>query len=913
MNKIFKITPVLMLSLFIASFASCKIGVNVADEKKAEVRFSVNAARTVLPDFDGILTDLVDFRLQVNPVNGDASEYSYTDYEALSEAKIEVVEGSCDFTLSAKYYFGGKSTFHSFMANTTKTLVANVENTVEFAFDLSVLNFNAEYGKGTITIGFTFPDEPAGASDVTLEKIKFRNYDSLGDFEELVRTDVNSMIEGDIYYLMKDERDCGVYFIEFYFRNSEGKLAIVKDLYIIGAGGVTAKIHEVKAEDFIDEYTITYHYGTTPEGTNYGDVTAAYLTMYGYKLDSSVEDEVYAYTWYEDEECTIPASDTDVGKASGDKEYWAKWEERRPYVLNYFWADTNSDSMAVPYPYIITDVDLPSEENKIYVWYTDLECENKMPAEYKLTGDTAVYAQIYDYEEKTFADGRCVVKTHPEGVEVTFNYVQGLDNDLYTLELTEKSYGMVLKGQLTGIPTAGNPSVTHIYPITEKGVVYDFDLVIQGPNLDYTVYSVSCRSGGGKLNEYFNFTEGWNTQAIEASSTSYTQKLTYPILNNFKDYKNTLSDVYPVFVINSGLADWSDTDWVYEISFKYENFADVYRTLITTGLDLESYIWRVGLVTLSSREKYFTHFNLQFTFNDYPETIFSTKDLTSSDNNKGESYSYLYDNYYPYTITFEYEEGLSGEEPRKVAPGTIIVINKDNVTFISKNGEKTVISHPYNEEAKIITDYVYCDMWPNTYYEGDVFEVTDDVDIQYIATKGFFVHYVIDVNGTVEKTIETMDYPINVLEGTYKSKTDNKTYGINWYTDEACTIPVEEMEYEFPDGVNSMYFYGKCTAQAPAIKPFNITISTDSSDMFDIKYNEDHTVATITAKYLGTWGLENPYVLGSIDDIEPIAVGSVLEFDPVKFELIPGEDYQIYYYSPLEEVLILDVYFTDAN
>ena len=152
-SKIFYIT---LVQIFLALFFSCK---NTADYKDtaAKIRFSLSC-RTIEPNPQS--EDMTDFVLkarQSSTTDTYETIASYSNYEALQNAELEMQAGTYDFILTSKI---GGSSFEGKLENHT---IVNGNNILSFA--VSFVSTGSTGSTGSVSVSFTLPQN-AGVGSV---------------------------------------------------------------------------------------------------------------------------------------------------------------------------------------------------------------------------------------------------------------------------------------------------------------------------------------------------------------------------------------------------------------------------------------------------------------------------------------------------------------------------------------------------------------------------------------------------------------------------------------------------------------------------------------------------------------------------------------------------------------------------
>ncbi len=151
-----KILYITLVQIFLALFFSCK---NTADynETAAKIRFSLSC-RTIEPNPQS--EDMTDFVLkarQSSTTDTFATIASYSNYEALQNAELEMQTGTYDFILTSKI---GGSSFEGKLENHT---IVNGNNILSFA--VSFASTGSTGSTGSVSVSFTLPQN-AGVGSV---------------------------------------------------------------------------------------------------------------------------------------------------------------------------------------------------------------------------------------------------------------------------------------------------------------------------------------------------------------------------------------------------------------------------------------------------------------------------------------------------------------------------------------------------------------------------------------------------------------------------------------------------------------------------------------------------------------------------------------------------------------------------
>ena len=150
-----KILYITLVQIFLALFFSCK---NTADYKDtaAKIRFSLSC-RTIEPNPQS--EDMTDFVLkarQSSTTDTFATIASYSNYEALQNAELEMQAGTYDFILTSKI---GGSSFEGKLENHT---IVNGNNILSFA--VSFASTGSTGSTGSVSVSFTLPENAAVGS-----------------------------------------------------------------------------------------------------------------------------------------------------------------------------------------------------------------------------------------------------------------------------------------------------------------------------------------------------------------------------------------------------------------------------------------------------------------------------------------------------------------------------------------------------------------------------------------------------------------------------------------------------------------------------------------------------------------------------------------------------------------------------
>lgn len=222
-------------------------------------------------------------------------------------------------------------------------------------------------------------------------------------------------------------------------------------------------------------YNITYELN----GANWVNAGAAtYDKNTGYTLPKSNDLSNYGYTfvgWYDNAGCTGTAVTSIPTNATGDKTFYAKWEQETFSITYELNSGTNPTGAKSSYTMFDDDYDLPTPTRNGYTfigWFSDAECTQGpitiLPS--GSTGDKTFYAKWGTTLTETWTITKIAEKLQRGGGNYTVTvYLNNADWDASgnkdDLELTATE-GVVLRNIEKTINTDGKAQVTAIFDIT---------------------------------------------------------------------------------------------------------------------------------------------------------------------------------------------------------------------------------------------------------------------------------------------------------------------------------------------------------------------------------------------------------------------------------------------------------------
>lgn len=335
-NSIVKSAALLMLMLFVALASSCKfsLGGNHIEEKAVvKISTAVNQ-RTVYPDFD--FSSLSEILIEVKSSTETVYSKSYSSVAELSQEAIELDPGTYTFIFTGRN--GGTS-----IGGTKEQAVVSGQNSVVISVGFRSFNTLDNKNLGSFSAEIYYPGT-AKVDTLIIQIQDLLNPSKYVNFDEDDVTFVEGVGEfaGKNGFKLTEKVPEGSYKLKIAIADSNaGKQASHFETLYVSKDKESKIIKELDA--FVDVYTVKLmlDYGEIHSDVVYKNIIR-YTPGIGYTLPSASEVIIPVYYaeqgvkfvgWYEDAECTIPATDGLPGKVSGNKTIYAKYS--RDIVIDY--------------------------------------------------------------------------------------------------------------------------------------------------------------------------------------------------------------------------------------------------------------------------------------------------------------------------------------------------------------------------------------------------------------------------------------------------------------------------------------------------------------------------------------------------------------------------------------------------
>ena len=317
--------PILIMAISIAATSCSNFLVKepVSQEGEAYVTLAVGktGSRTILPESYDEVSALKDFVFTATSEDHETITQTFAGYDSLQTAKIPIVAGTWDFSLSATSQHGVQ--YKGALDN--KIIVVGSNN---LSFDIQIAELSAE--PGTLEVQLTFPGEK-------VQMVKAGLYSIAGELLSGFSEEVLEITDDNTVTYSKDRVPGGNHLVQFsFYGDDEGTvfLGMHTEVIVIVSGKKSAATRSI--ESINQMYTITYELngGAFVEGYAEPDKFTPNMEIQLPKV-SEVQKPGEGLSkwdfsgWYED--VSFAGSPVDsLSRGTGEnKTYYAKWD---PYI-----------------------------------------------------------------------------------------------------------------------------------------------------------------------------------------------------------------------------------------------------------------------------------------------------------------------------------------------------------------------------------------------------------------------------------------------------------------------------------------------------------------------------------------------------------------------------------------------------
>ena len=308
--------PILIVAISIA-VTSCNnllVKESATQEEKAYVTLAVGktGSRTILPESYDEVSALKYFVFTATSEDHEPITQTFADYDSLQTAKIPIVAGTWDFSLSATSQHGVQ--YRGALDN--KIIVVGSNN---LSFDIQIAELSAE--PGALEVQLTFPRE-------NVQMVKAGLYSIAGEAVADFPEEALAITSGNTVTYNKDTVPGGNHLVQFSFYGDADCTVLLgthTEVVVIFSGKKSAATRSI--ESINPMYTITYELngGAFVEGYAEPDKFTPNMGIQLPKLLEVSKDNYCFLGWYEDDDFSGTPVDSILRGTGENKTYYAKW------------------------------------------------------------------------------------------------------------------------------------------------------------------------------------------------------------------------------------------------------------------------------------------------------------------------------------------------------------------------------------------------------------------------------------------------------------------------------------------------------------------------------------------------------------------------------------------------------------
>ena len=305
---------IVAISIAATSCSNFLVKEPVSQEGEAYVTLAVGktGSRTILPESYDEVSALKYFVFTATSEDHEPITQTFAGYDSLQTAKIPIVAGTWDFSLSATSQHGVQ--YRGALDN--KIIVVGSNN---LSFDIQIAELSAE--PGALEVQLTFPRE-------NVQMVKAGLYSIAGEAVADFPEEGLAISGGNTVTYNKDRVPGGSYVIQFsFYGDAECTvfLGMHTEVIVIVSGQKSAATRSI--ESINQMYTITYELdgGSFVEGYTWPGKFTLNMEFQLPTMFKVSKDNYCFLGWYEDADCSGTPVDTILRGTGENKTFYAKW------------------------------------------------------------------------------------------------------------------------------------------------------------------------------------------------------------------------------------------------------------------------------------------------------------------------------------------------------------------------------------------------------------------------------------------------------------------------------------------------------------------------------------------------------------------------------------------------------------